>query len=1339
MSVFRGILCGLVVILMVAARVAGQSPYIFHHLSTEDGLSNSNVTGILRDSYGFLWIGTESGLNRYDGYGYKVYTARPGVPNSMVSSNVQDLKEDGLGNIWIGSVVNMVYNRDKDNFSTDIPAVLMGLGISVGDQYKVHVDKKKDLWVLTQQKAYHYDTRKRNLSVFDIEPHSDAGLPVDLSDNGQSLYGILASGSLWQLDKHTGKQAVHELKGINMEAINKIYVDSRSGVWLYSWIRDVLFYQKDLYSGWETLSITASKTESDRVLNVMDDENGRILIGTDHNGLFIYDRANDTFTNLLEDPRTSSSLASNNIRCLYKDDSGIIWIGHNKKGISYYHSSFNTIINVLHPECRDVSVIMEDRQGNIWLGTDGNGLFVKGNAKDSSIRKLPLGNIPIVSLVEDQKGRVWIGTYLHGLFCYENGEFSHFTRENSRLATNDVWNLEEDRYGNLWIGTLGGGIQYLKTGETGLDALVSVCEGMKHPLDMCYDGGDKLYIGTVYGLYVVDITTGNHVTYFGNERGTQQFQEMAIYSAYKDKVGNIWLGHPTGLTLWDVKKDTLYYIDKENGLSDNIIRGITEDNHQNVWVTTSNGLSILSVENDSQGNMLIDYRNFSTKDGFKDNYFNSHAIHKLRSGDILLGGTEGYTLVNPNKLAEKNQPPAKVIFTGLSVGADNVQVDSIYRGKRLLKHPIEQTDSLTFSHDDKLISLTFTSGDLLYADRVKYAYMLEGFNDQWLVIPENKVVFSSLPPGNYKLLIKACNSDGVWNEEASVLNIAVTPPFYLSRWALIFYGLLAIGFLIFIRYWVKRRHRIKLELHRAQLEGDQKANLNEMKLRFFTNISHDLRTPLTLITTPLQTILSEDMEEGLRRKLQTMNKNAEQLLQLINSLLDFRKLDAGAESLHLQAGDFVSFVKEMCVPFQAHAIERPVAFSVLSEMESLPMKFDPDKVRKVVLNLLSNAFKFTPNKGRIEVHLYREKEYVYVNVSDSGQGINGQDKKHIFEQFYQVSHTPEQTGSGIGLHIVSEYIRIHGGTISVSDNAPKGSIFTFKLPIVEAEAWENEYHQDEVSLEDSAVDDILEQVEDHSLATHPVLLLVDDNKDFCEFMADSLSDEYTVLLAHDGQEALEQLEDHDVNVVVSDIMMPIMNGIELCNRIKTNVHWSHIPVILLTARTAEEYKIEGLEMGADDYLTKPFNFNLLKLRIRKFLEWTEKCHTSFGQKMDISPSEITITPLDEQLLEKAIKIVEEHISNSEFSVEDLGSAVCLSRSHLYKKLMNITGRGPAEFIRTIRLKRSRQLLEKSQLQIAEIAYAVGFNSPKRYAINFKNEFGMSPSQYLREIKDPQQH
>jgi signal transduction histidine kinase/ligand-binding sensor domain-containing protein/CheY-like chemotaxis protein/AraC-like DNA-binding protein len=1322
----------LVITLCTAFGLHAQT-YTFHHLRTDNGLSNSYVKSILKDRNGFLWIGTESGLNRYDGYEFKVYNANPANKSQLAYDDIYGLQEDGMGNIWIeAKEIYMVYNRSTDGFINNPAPLLTPLGITISKGYRVHVDKEKDLWVLNGKTLYIYNVEKKSLKTVDVGTSAAA----DMADDGENLYLCQAPHSIRKINKHTGRQTVIPLpQYIKNEIPNqdhRVYADSRKGLFLYTSTSDVAYYLKNNVPGWKKVPLNSQlKAESNIVLDVIDDEKGNLWIGTDHKGLFVYNTDDASIINITYNKALNTSVSANNVTNLYKDDTGTIWMGHNKRGLSYYNESFHNLVNIDAGDAKDISIIMEDSKGNIWLGTDGNGLYLKDMLNGGGIKKMAMPNIAIVSLEEDRRGRIWIGTYLNGLFCYENGAFKHYTRYNSKLASNDIWSLKEDRYGNLWIGGLGQGIQYISGNSTGFEPISFSGTGFEFAIEMYYDGGDKLYVGTTTGLCIIDITTRRYSMQKGNKSGNQKFRQVTVSNIYKDDNGNLWLGHPKGMTLWDVNKDTLYYIDKEKGLSDNSIRGIVEDNHKQIWVTTSNGISVITAERDNNGVIRVSSRNFSTKDGLPDNYFNNHGICKLRNGDILMGGTEGYTIVNPNKVAEKNNPLAKVLFTGLSLGNSKVQIDSLYNGRRLLSKPLWQTPSITLRHNDKLFSVQFTTADLVNADKVRYAYKLEGFNNQWVMLNDNSVMFSSLAPGSYRLMVKASNSDGVWNDHASVLHITVTPPFYLSVWAIALYIIVALAIPIVFFVRTRRHHAKKLEQQKLQLERDQEKSLNEMKLKFFTNISHDLRTPLTLITIPLQNILSRDLEEGLRHKLSIINKNVDQLMVLINSLLDFRKLDVGAEHLNLAGADFVKFIKEKCTLFNAYAADRNVGYSFSTPLNALPMQFDPVKMEKIVYNLLSNAFKYTPNGGQVAVYLHKEGENVCINISDTGYGIKEEDKKNIFQLFYQTLQKKENTGSGIGLHIVNEYVHMHGGTVEVSDNQPQGSIFTLKLPI-------HGVNPNEI-YEEAEIAQLLPTEEPgafigDSPKTRPVLLLVDDNKDFCDFIADSLSEEYAVLTAHNGFEAIAQLEKNSINLVISDVMMPEMDGVELCRRIKTNLQWSHIPVLLLTARTAEEYKIEGLEMGADDYLTKPFNFNLLRLRIQKFLEWTQRSHSSFSQKVDVSPGEITITSLDEHLIEKAIKTVEDNISDPDFSVEELGTAVGLSRSHLYKKLMFITGKSPSEFIRTIRLKRAKELLEKSQLQIAEIAYKVGFNSPKRFTLNFKNEFGIAPSDYLRSLK-----
>jgi len=665
MRLFKRFLYILFLLLLSYFEAAGQS-YTFHHLRTNDGLSNSTIKSILKDSYGFLWIGTESGLNRYDGYGFKVYATKSDKPSSIINDDIRELQEDGLGNIWISTEYSyIVYQRNKDNFRSDIPNLLKELGIKADQNYKVYVDKNKDLWVLHGNTVFVYDTHKKRLKTFTTKEKITEASNVFLGDDGNTLFRILKSGNISAINKKDGKESISKLPEFITQSIknqkNKIFIDAQKGVWIYAKTASV-FYQKNSRTAWQKIILNSSvNSQNDVIFDIKDGENGKVWIGTDHQGIFIYNTANNNITNIVYNPDSNSSIASNNIGCLYKDDTGTMWAGHNKKGISYYNSSFGNLVNIELQDCKDVSNFLEDKKGNIWLGTDGNGLYLKEKS-GNRIRKMPISSNVIVTLLEDKKGRIWIGTYLNGLFCYENGSFKHYTTENSNLSSNDIWNLKEDRYGNLWIGTLGHGIQCLRNDATQFETIAKTIKGLEFTLDMFYDNGDILYVGTDNGLFTIDIVTGKQEKLSGNKSKTQKFRQQFTSSVFRDSRQNVWLGHSKGLSVWDTKKDTVYYFDKTNGLCDNIIKGIIEDNHQHIWVTTSNGLSVLSVEPNAKGVLKISSRNFSAKDGLQDNYFNTHGIYKLQNGDILLGGTEGYIAVNPNKMAEKSKPLAKVIL-----------------------------------------------------------------------------------------------------------------------------------------------------------------------------------------------------------------------------------------------------------------------------------------------------------------------------------------------------------------------------------------------------------------------------------------------------------------------------------------------------------------------------------------------------------------------------------------------------------------------------------------------------------------------------------------------------
>jgi signal transduction histidine kinase/ligand-binding sensor domain-containing protein/DNA-binding response OmpR family regulator len=1303
--------------------ISGESSYTFHYLTTDDGLSNNSATAILRDSDGFLWIGTEFGLNRYDGYSFKTFLAQHNMPNALTYNYIVGLQEDGLKNIWVDCGYSyVVYNSEKDNFITDINIILEKLSIKTNGNRKIYVDKKKNLFVISSNEIFFYNIAAKKLNVYKSPKLNFSN--IEVSDDLGNLYIVDSKDFCWQMEKKSGqlnKMALPTASDFNYKnKRTKIFADSGGSLWLYSGKGEYVYFRRTNSSQWQKIYLNSSIKSQNSITSIVEGRNSQIWIATDHKGLFLYDKSKNLLRNITSNSLSQTSIASNSVTSILIDNTGTLWVGHDKKGISFFNESFQNFMNVQNDQCKNISRIIELRNGNVLLGTDGNGLY-ETNYKRNNVNKMPIPNTAITALFEDKNGQVWIGTYQLGLYCFYHNKLKHFTTTNSNLSSDNIWSIVEDKYENLWIGTLGGNIQKYRINDN-TNYFETPFEDTKYVLDMFYDGDKTIYAATGYGLTIIDIEKNTNKIFLGNRKGTQQFNQPQIGNVYKDSRNLLWIGTNAGLSIWDLKKDSLSYFDISDGLSGNIIRGIAEDNLHNIWITTSNGLSVIMLDNN---NRIRICRNFSNRDGLKKGYFNNSAICKLKNGNILAGTTDGYTVFNPLKVTERKEPLSRVHLTKLIVANTVINVDSVYNGHVILNKSIELISELNLKYNDKLVTLEFTTVDLINVNKVKFRYKIEGFNNQWITTKKNEIVITSLPPGEYRLLVEACNSDGIWNNEAKVLLINVAPPFYFSYWAIMLYILVALVIVVFLIYRGQRRHQVKLEQQRLQMAHENELKINEMKLMFFTNISHDLRTPLTLIITPLQTLLKEIADDSLKKKLEVMFKNAQQLLSLINSLLDFRKLDVGAETLHLKPGNIVDLVREIYSSFAVYATERKIDFILNNSHENLWLDYDHDKIHKSIVNLLSNAFKYTPNGGIIELNLYIHETDVCVSVSDTGIGINDEDKKMVFNRFYQTSHNLRNTGSGIGLHIVSEYIKLHKGSIVITDNKPSGCIFTLHFPLIETTI---------VSV--NPENDYVEEYQEHEeiFPQKPVLLFVDDNQDLCEFIHDNLMNDYSVFIANNGQEALLLLKQHDVNIVVSDIMMPVMDGIELCKQIKTNIEWSHIPVILLTAKTADEHIIEGLEIGADDYVTKPFNLEILKLRILKFFEWSLKSHKTFKQKLDVNPHEITITSLDEKLIEKAISIVEKHMSDTQFNVEMLCEALGLSRGHLYRKLMAITGKGPLEFIRLVRLKRGKQLLGKSQLQISEIAYQVGFNSRKPFTKQFREEFGMSPSEYVRTLK-----
>ena len=654
----------------------------------------------------------------------------------------------------------------------------------------------------------------------------------------------------------------------------------------------------------------------------------------------------------------------------------------------------------------------------------------------------------------------------------------------------------------------------------------------------------------------------------------------------------------------------------------------------------------------------------------------------------------------------------------------------------LIEKELNDVENVEFDYKQNIFSVSFASDNYNLPEKTQYMYKLEGFNNDWLTLPlgVHNVTFTNLAPGKYVLRVKAINSDGYVGIKEATLGIVVNPPFWMSWWAYLLYTVGLVIVLFLARYRMLKREREKFHLQQIENEVAKNEEINNMKFRFFTNVSHELRTPLTLIISPLEGMLKETTDELQSTRLQLMYRNAQRLLHLVNQLLDFRKGEMSTHQLSLSEGDIISYVHSVCNSFLLMADKKHIQFSFFSGIDTFSMAFDADKVGKIVMNLLSNAFKFTPEGGRVTVmieHVAGTPDILEIKIADTGIGISDVDKEHIFERFYQAGHkgVEETTGNGIGLSLVRDFVTLHEGEVKVFDNIGMGSVFVIQFPVKHVETQVQLPEETGMSAGDEEDKEMKEEArEETERKNFPLLLIVDDNEDFRIFMRYSLELQYRVKLAVNGKEAWEMMQEELPDLVISDVMMPQMDGNELCRLIKQDKRTAHIPVILLTARQNTEAKLEGLQTGADDYVTKPFNMTILVLRIRKLIELSRYHRVTQGM-IDPAPSEIVITSLDEKLIEKAIKYVEDNMSRTELSVEELSRELGMSRVHLYKKLLQITGKTPIEFIRVIRLKRAAQLLRESQLHVSEVAFEVGFNNPKYFSRYFKDEFGVLPSVY----------
>ena len=1334
--------------LLVALLPAGAQSYMFKHLEVKDGLSNNQVNAICKDSEGYMWFATASGLNRYDGYGIRVCRSEPNDTTTLPGNFISSIQEDGDGFLWVQTDNGYArYNPATETFSRDVGTWLRKAGME-GGASSIYIDSKKVFWVCLSGSGqlWRYVPGGGRAVPVAFDPQG-AGTLVSFAEHGDCLLMADDAGTLYALDRQTlqlkwkedGFKELMRYEG-RMPPLS-LYAGRSGRVWIYC-ERGVGCY--NLPQGrWEQLR--RADEPFDAIRAVLEDKDGRVWLGKDQKGIEIFGRDGRS-TCLANNPEDVRTLSNNTIEAFYEDEDGTVWVGTYKKGVSYYNES---TFKFSLAEVGDVHCIEDGGDGTVWLGTNGEGLIRRNLHTGSQTRYTHApgdgGSVSsdiIVSLLRDSQGRLWAGTYYGGLNCYDGHRFRHYRRTEGvphSLANDNVWALAEDKEGNIWIGTLGGGLQCLDPRTGRFDSYHAGNSGLASDwvCSLCAGRDGQLFVGTTGGVFVLDLATRVISRLQGTHAGKVLFESEPVNQVYEDSRSRLWVATMAGLKVYDPAQDSLYEVPVDADFPRLPVQGLAEDGQGCLWASVGGRLIRVWTETEVEtGNLSFDFRTYSDRDGLQSCDFNQRSLKLLHTGELVAGGLYGLNMVRPGNI-KYNGATSKVMFTALQLFNAEVKVGKPVNGRVILPEALNKTRELVLDYEENIFTVFLASDNYVLPEKTRYYYKLEGFNDDWLSDREglHRITYTNLAPGTYRLRVKAANSDGFTGADEAVLKIVIRPPFWLTPWAYLLYALLLAGVLTLAYLQVKRRERNKYRLRQLEEDARRKDELNQMKFRFFTNVSHELRTPLTLIIAPLEGLVKEVKDENLAGKLKMMHRNALRLLNLVNQLLDFRKNEMAGSHLSLSEGDIVPFVQNICNSFLMLSEKKDVRLTFTSAMDSLNMAFDADKIGKVVMNLLSNAFKFTPEGGSVTVSLVcpaGQPGTLEIKVADTGVGISDADKAHVFERFYQAEHTgevPPSTGSGIGLSLVRDFVSLHGGTVRVADNPGGGSIFVVSIPVKHVEV--------HASLPSEAAVTGEPEAEEHGAVEavsstpdegrKPLVLVVDDSRDFVDFMRDTLNLYFSVRTASNGQEALDLLGQCNPDLILCDLMMPVMDGKELCRRVKSDKRTSGIPFVLLTARQSVEMNVEGLTVGADDYVTKPFNVEVLVLRMRKLIDLSRKDKSR--TRIDPEPSEIAITPMDEKLVADAIAYVEMNMSRSDLSVEELSRELGMSRAHLYKKMSQITGKTPIEFIRIIRLKRAAQLLRESQQNVSEIAYQVGFNNPKYFSRYFKEEFGILPSVY----------
>ena len=1298
----------IVVVLCLVAHLTVNSQSVYRLVDTAIGLPDDEVKGFFYAPDGRLGIRTSSGFSLFDGCAFRVFSPMDAKPFRMnYVTTLPRIYVDAEQRVWSKEQSQLlVFDLKREAFEPHVDQVLAGLGIKepIRDFF---VDEADEYWAVTVTGKLLHQGRKIALRTQGLR---------DVCRQDNRVWMVYSDGYLVGVDTHTYQ------------------VKSTIRLWTKPVLpRDfVRFTQKgqQLWVMWDHGVASCLPKQNRWQQRYGDDRHtfttlavspeGRAFLGVRQLGLITIE-PNGKQSLQTSFPMMDGKRVADDIQSIAYERGNLV-LGFYYKGMALYNANMQGFPFYAFSQFQADGLGFYRASctsgGNVCLAFPQQVLTF--NPYQITLQPL-LGTgagDDFIQSFTDSRGRVWVGTFRKGIYLKDGDKVSHFMQEdvpNKDIDYNIVRDFAEDHQHQIWVCYHGGVGRFDEQAKRIFPLQNKLFVGNTNINSIVFDRQHRLWAATNKGLIV------------GN-----QLKLKAVCKALAiDKQGWIWVGTMNGVYVFNTQNGKTYRYGKEEGMTNEMIQDLVVDKLDEVWVTTANGLCRIRRTRSSEQPFALTM--FDSQNKLGDAKFLPRTAASMADGKLFFGSSTGFYIVDPIQVKDMEYT-GHPVFTSLLVNNQEVVAGKEYDGRVILPFALSTTKKIVLEHDENFITVHFSGLNFDMPHHTYYKYRLQGVNNDWIVIsPQDgigRANYTDLSPGTYKLEVYSAGLDKVWSKQSATLEIEVLAPLWATWWAKLLYLLAFIALMIFGVRW-------KIEQNRKRMENEKYKELEEMKYRFFTNISHEFRTLLTLIITPIGSILKRTTDGETRHQLNDVSRNAGDLLQLVNQLLDFRKMEMNGERLNLTSGNLNEFIQYTTMKFMPLAEQKNIRLAFEDKTEGLFMYFDKDKVGKILTNLLSNAFKFTKAGGSVCVSLEKcildSRRCAHIIVEDTGCGIPKEDQAHVFERFYRTEQdsSSQQIGSGIGLNMVYEYIQLHEGKVSLESEEGKGSRFIVDIPAdLKREV------QQEASEENRIASLVMADVVDGAVGVQTfrkiekTVLVVEDNEDFSHFLSQELGRIYNkVLTAKDGIEGAMMAEAENPDIIVSDVMMPRMNGTDMCRRIKENIETSHIPIILLTAWSTDEGRAAGYKAGADAYIAKPFDMEVLLARISNLLEKQEKRQRDFSHSISLDPKTVTDSSPDEDFLKEVIACIEKNIDNSEYTIDSLSTDVVMSRMSLYRKMKSLTGQTPADFIRTVRLKTAAKLLKEEKCTVSEACYRTGFASPQNFAKHFKEMFGVLPSQY----------